>query len=124
MIGMDTSIYGEVRMRDSNKNKRKPYQDDVEGLALADALLERLDRETTVLGDLDVVAIALEELDCQLLVDLVVLGEQNVEDNLAWCDGWARDARLKRGDHSGDEVGERTGLDRVRADAIIQAPLD
>ena len=54
------------------------HEDDVERPVALHARLERVDRELAVLRDLDLVAVLLEDLHRELLVDEVVLRNEDV----------------------------------------------
>lgn len=62
------------------------YQDDVEGLVPLDTRPERIESQLSVLRDLDAVAILLEDLHCQLLVDKVILCDEYVIRHILCCD--------------------------------------
>ena len=46
--------------------------------------LERIDRQTSILRDLDGMTILLQNLHGQLLIDWIVLSEENIEFHVVW----------------------------------------
>jgi hypothetical protein len=81
MNGIDTSIYDEkcISLGIAERTTKKTNQDDIERLILRHPRLERIHRQTSILRNLNDMAILLEDLHSELLVDEVVLGEQDVE---------------------------------------------
>jgi hypothetical protein len=59
------------------------------------ARLEQVDRDLTIVGDLDRVAAVFEQPDGELLIHLVVLSEKDVELDLLGLVGWQRGVRFE-----------------------------
>ena len=104
--------------------RMKTHKDDVERLALSNPALERVDRDGTVVRDLDHVAVLLEDLHGQLLVDHVVLGEQDVERDVVGGEDRVLRIRLQRGYQGRREILDGYWRSDLRADAVVQAPFD
>lgn len=86
MKGMETSIYYTAVIRALGKTTmHTTYQDYVERLVPLDTRPERIDGQLSILSDLDTVAILLENLHCQLLVDEVILGDKDVVRHILRC---------------------------------------
>jgi hypothetical protein len=74
---------------------RETHQDDVVRMAGLIARLEQVDRDLTIVGDLDRVAAVFEQSDGELLIHLVVLSEKDVELDLLGLVGWQRGVRFE-----------------------------
>lgn len=74
--------------------RKRTYQNDVEPPVPLHSRLERIDRQLSILRNLHKMAVLLENLDRELLVDKVVLSNEDVEGYVVFCDDGCHGVRL------------------------------
>ncbi len=91
---METSIYKIVGFR-FHSLKEMAHKNDVEWLPLCNSTLESINGQASILRNLNSMAILLEYLHGQFLVDQVVLSQENVEGNIIRCRNRANGVRFQ-----------------------------
>lgn len=104
MNGIDTSICIPKQLTTPSydhhveSNTRNTHQDDIKRSVTLHPSLERLDSERTVLRNLHLMSVLLQNLDSKLLVDQVVFSDENVIRRIVLCNDGSDSVGLQRGD--------------------------
>ena len=99
-------------------------QNDIKRLILSHPSFKRINRQTTILRNLDGMTIFFKDFDCQLLINKIVLCEKDIKGNVVWRRYRADGVGFQSGNESRRKVlsGDRSSY--LRTDAVVQTPLD
>ena len=67
------------------KNRCSSHQNDIKRLILSHPSFKGIYRQASIFRDLNRMTILFKDLDCQFLVNKVVLREKDVKGNVIWC---------------------------------------
>ncbi len=120
--GIETSICSIVMMSTYSKQMSShTYKNDIEGPVLLHTRCKRIHCKRPILCNLDWVPILLKDLDSQLLVHLIVLGEKDVEYHVVCCHPGTD--RLQGRDECWSEVLHPHQCSHLWAYAVVQTPF-